>query len=332
MPRSKKQERTVPSQPASVPVPVESPPASVEPWDFRRTTRFSAEAMRGVRRLFDHWGSLIQTTLGPSTRLSVETQELRVDALSYEEYSRHPLDQGVVATLEERTRFGAPVQLRVDENLALVLLDRELGGPGVLVPRGRPFSPLELSVLRHPLETIVKLVEEVIRLQMPQAALELVRTEGTDRAQTGTLATEAILWIRQRMLLAGVEGQLHLVVPYTAIEPVLPMLSGERGADDEAVRAAPVLRPFIGLRRVRAEARLGPATLSAREVAGLRPGDVVALNVRVGQGFWMTVEGRPAFLVHDIGRVGIRTAVRVAQQLPSSFLTHLADPGKEDRS
>ena len=332
MPRGKKRAQAAPEEAP----PVERPPLTVEavpsvtPWDFRRTTRFSAEAVRGIRRLFEHWGPLMQSTLGPTTRLTVEIGELQLDALSYEAYARLPVDHGVSATVEERTRFGAPFTLRLDEDLALILLDRELGGPGTLIPRNRPLSALELSVLRHPLETLANLVEELVRLQVPGAAMELVRMDGADRAQAGTRATEALLWIRQEVTLAGAKGDVHIILPFAAIEPVLALLAGEKGAEQEDDQRSPVLRPFVGLRHANTEARIGPAILTAGQVAALRPGDVVAMNVRVGQGFWMTVEGRPAFLVHDIGRVGIRTAVRVAQQLPSSFLNRIADAGVEE--
>jgi flagellar motor switch protein FliM len=302
-----------------------------EPWDFRQTTRFSAEVLRGFRRLFDHWGPLMQTALPPSTRMPVEIGDLKMDPLSYEAYARSPVDFGVLGVVEEASGLLGPILLRLDEGLALVLLDRELGGAGVPMERTRPFSSLELSVMRGPLEMVTRLLEEIFRLQMPEANLTLDRVDGANQLQNIAPPTEAVLWVQQALTLNGVAGRVHVVLPYASIESALTLLvTGQRGDMPTDVGQA-VLKPFVGLRHVRAEARLGPVVLTAEQVAGLRPGDVVALNVRVGQGFWMTVEGRPAFLVHDIGRVGLRTAVRVAQKLPASLLERFKAEGEGTR-
>jgi flagellar motor switch protein FliM len=297
-------------------------PAVPRPWDFRQTTRFSAEILRGFRRLFDHFGPLMQTALPPATRMTVDIGDLRLEPLSYEAYARSPADNGVLAVVTEAAGVLGPFVVRLDEGLALVLLDRELGGPGVAATRTRPFSSLELSVVRGPLEVLVRLIEEIIRLQVPEANLVLDRVDGANQLQNIAPPTEAVLWVQQGLTLNGVSGRVHVVLPYGAIESALTLLvTGQR--------LEAVLKPFVGLRHARTEARLGPVVLTAEQVAGLRPGDVVALGVRVGQGFWMTVEGRPAFLVHDIGRVGLRTAVRVAQKLPRSLLERIGGGSEE---
>jgi flagellar motor switch protein FliM len=300
-----------------------------KPWDFRQTTRFSAETVRAIRRVFDHWGPLLQTSLAPIARMPVKLGELKLETMSYETYARQPADHGIVAVLNA-SAFGSPFLFRLDEELALGLLDRELGGPGFAVPRARGFSPMELQVMQGQVEGIVRVLEEVWRVALNEVTLELVRLDNANQLQAITSPTEAIVWVQQEVTLGTNRGAMHVILPYPAVEPVLLQLVTGRGGESPAKTGErPVLRPFVGLRHVRVEARLGPAVLSAAQVQALRPGDVVALPIRLGQGFWMTVEGRPAFLVHDIGRVGIRTAVRVAQLLPRSVLeslSHSVDP------
>jgi flagellar motor switch protein FliM len=305
--------------------PVQAGRVEPKPWDFRQTTRFSVETVRAIRRVFDHWGPLLQTSLAPIARMPVKLGDLKLETMTYEGYARQPADHGVVAVLNA-SAFGSPFLLRIDEELALGLLDRELGGPGTATPRARGFSPMELQVVQGPVEGIVRVLEEVWRVALSDLTLELVRMDNANQLQAIAPPTEAIVWVQQEIVLGANRGTLHVILPYPAVEPVLlQIVTGRGGEVPSKGGERPVLKPFVGLRHVRVEARLGPAVLSAAQVQALRPGDVVTLPVRVGQGFWMTVEGRPAFLVHEIGRVGIRTAVRVAQLLPRSVLASIAE-------
>lgn len=310
---------------ASAEGPVRADRAEPKPWDFRQTTRFSVETVRAIRRVFDHWGPLLQTSLAPIARMPVKLGELKLETMTYEGYARQPADHGVVAVLNA-SAFGSPFLLRLDEEIALGLLDRELGGPGLAMPRTRGFSPMELQVVQGPVEGIIRVLEEVWRVALNEVTLELVRMDNANQLQAIASPTEAVVWVQQEVVLGTNRGAMHVILPYPAVEPVLLQLVTGRGGESPAKAGErPVLKPFVGLRHVRVEARLGPAVLSAAQVQALRPGDVVALPIRLGQGFWMTVEGRPAFLVHDIGRVGLRTAVRVAQLLPRSVLASLAE-------
>lgn len=298
---------------------IEQRPEAAERWDFRYRTRFSADALRAIRRMFDHWGTMLQTTLSPTIRLPVAAGVLEMDLMSYEAYTREAVDHGVVVILEA-SHFRGPLLLRLSEGLALALLDRELGGMGAVVPRDRAPSPLELDVLLSPIEVLVHGLQDVWRMGLPDLALKITRLEGLTQFQGAVSPGEAILWIKQSVTMGDnlTDGMLHCLIPYSSVEPVLPTLfTGQPQELKPGDHGSEVLDPTLGLRRVRIEAKLGPAVLSVGQLRKLREGDVIALPTKVGQGFWMMVEGRPAFLAHQIGRVGIRTAIRISQMLPA---------------
>src|SRR5262249_50337797 len=59
---------------------------------------------------------------------------------------------------------------------------------------------------------------------------------------------------------------------------------------------------------------LGGAQVSVRQLLGLKPGDVVQLDRRVGEPLVAPVQGRPKFRGH-VGLVGNRVAFKVAGAL-----------------
>ncbi|MGH7437504.1 MAG: FliM/FliN family flagellar motor C-terminal domain-containing protein [Polyangiaceae bacterium] len=94
-----------------------------------------------------------------------------------------------------------------------------------------------------------------------------------------------------------------------------PLLGAEDGMNDEDGRGA--LVEAIGDVPVVVRVEVGEAVMSARDWAGLGPGDVVGLGQRVGERVLLRIGGVPvarAELVDLEGEVGVRIVARLAEE------------------
>ncbi|HMV70905.1 MAG TPA: flagellar motor switch protein FliM [Pseudomonadales bacterium] len=185
----------------------------------------------------------------------------------------------------------------MDARLVFLLVDNFFGG-GRFHARieGREFTPAEALVVDRVLETVFAELqkawggESVLQVQ-------LLQKEGSLEA-TGIFNANDIAVVSSFKVEFDVGGgKLHLVVPYTMVEPIKTLLdrSALVDADARGNRWEAALKENIQGAPVGLNCRVAESTISLREVIDLEVGDVIPID-----------EPQPVLGVDDIALFRVR--------------------------
>ncbi|MBW3657868.1 MAG: flagellar motor switch protein FliM, partial [Actinobacteria bacterium] len=106
-------------------------------YDFRRPTTFAREHVRSLAVAHEVFVRRFASALNSALRTVVQMEPVSVEQMSYDDYIRSMPNPTVLTTVGLQPLPAAAV-LEMNVQLALVLVDRMLGGQGVPVAPRRP--------------------------------------------------------------------------------------------------------------------------------------------------------------------------------------------------
>ncbi|MDR5695652.1 MAG: flagellar motor switch protein FliM [Armatimonadota bacterium] len=292
-------------------------PASREakPYDFRRPDRFSKDQIRTLSMIYGTFARLFSTSLSVYLRTNVQVLVLSVDQLTYDEFVRSIPNPTVMFILDLAPLDGQAI-LEVNTSLALQLIDRLLGGPGIGTGKARPLTDIEQALIERIVEkALVSLKESwqtIIPLQPRIKALEM-----NPQFAHIVAPSDIVLLVTMEAKVSGQSSLMNMCLPYILLQPVLSRLSAttlfatREGKRDEKV----LLRVLQGV-KVPVRVKLGEALITVRELLELRPNDVIRLDRGVDQlleviiGRSVKFLGRPGQVRR---RLGVETVMRVEE-------------------
>jgi flagellar motor switch protein FliM len=225
---------------------------------------------------------------------------------------------------EEWDNFGL---VTIESALTYSVLDALLGGKrGQSAPRidGRPFTSIEISLLRKVIGVVLGDVEAAFRPLSP-VSFKVDRIESNPRFVSISRPANAAIRVELRFDMEGRGGSLHLLLPYATIEPIRELLlesfMGEKLGRDpiwENHLATEVWQAEVPVKCV-----LHECTMPLKRVMKLEIGDTLMFDARPDSvaslrcGEFIVSEGR-------IGRVDDKIAVQVVSPLRRSKTTMAA--------
>lgn len=225
---------------------------------------------------------------------------------------------------EEWDNFGL---VTIESALTYSVLDTMLGGKrGQAAARvdGRPFTSIEMSLLRRVIGVVLGDAEAAFRPLSP-VNFKIDRIESNPRFVSISRPANAAIRVELRFDMEGRGGSLHLLLPYATIEPIRELLlesfMGEKLGRDpiwENHLATEVWQADVPVRCV-----LHECTMPLKRVMKLEIGDTLMFDARPDSvaslrcGEFIVSEGR-------IGRVDDRIAVQVVSPLRRSKTTMAA--------
>jgi flagellar motor switch protein FliM len=294
----------------------EIPATAVTRVDFRRPSRINRDAVVALESAHENFVRRLASAWGATTHAALEIEHVATEQLSVDDYVRTLPSPTVLATLRVGP-LGATALLDMDLPLALLLVERLLGGAGdpavTAVPR-RP-TDLETSLISHDLLVpAVGAIDEALR-DLDGEPSELLSVESTPQPMQLAGPGELLLLLTYRVEVRGElpgHGLLSLGYPVAPLLAQLDRLTGGPHGDDpdgapdarQAIEAA-LLQAPLDLR-----VRLGGSSLPASVLAGLQPGDVLRLDHPVGRPAQLVCDGHDLGHAH-LGRRGRRLAVQI---------------------
>jgi flagellar motor switch protein FliM len=212
----------------------------------------------------------------------------------------------------------------VDSNLAYatfdLLLGGKRGGSNVRID-GRPFTPIEMALVKRMVEIVLGDAEQSFRPISP-VRFEVDRIETNPRFATITRPANAAILVQLKLDMEGRGGVLQLLMPYAMIEPVRDLLGqsfvGEKLGRDHVWEGH--LATEMWQADVAVEAVLHEARLPLKQVLSLQVGDTITFDARPTDlvtlrcGDWTLTQGR-------VGRIEDSIAIQVARPLRRSRTT-----------
>ncbi len=275
-------------------------PGKVKPYDFRRPDRFSKEHIRTLEMVHDSFVRFVQASLSTYLRSHVEVKVSAVQQMTYEEFIATLSTPTSISVFTMEPLKGSAV-LEIGGELMFAMIDRVLGGPGMVPKKIRELTAIEIPVV----ERIVVRALDNLREAWQKVAPIMPKLEHIDfnpHFVQVAAPSEIVALVAMDMKIRELSGKMHLCLPYVVLEPVVARLlakewisSGQKGGptSDSLVN----LKRGLGDTTLRINALLGRAQVTVAELLALRAGDVVRLDTGIHQDLMLEVEGREKFLM-----------------------------------
>ncbi len=269
---------------------------------------------------------LILDSFARNYALSLSTRFQRAAHITLEAMESMPFDallqrlsgHGAIGVLQLEPLTGGGL-LVFDEQLSFSLVEMVLGGTSedqTLIP-SRGMSAIELNVIRDVINSGCPELNKGF-LQLQEIKSSLVEVVSNLRLLNFVSPEVNVVAARFKVTIDSLEGNITLVVPHTALEPL---------QKKQQVKAVPInsvqsskwqslVCDELNHMEVDLEARLATLSLRVRDILNFQVGDVIDLGCKPDAPLDILIEKRPKFL-GIAGVQGGKKAIRVMGRIPN---------------
>lgn len=291
-------------------------PVLVSHHDFPQLSSFSADQLRKLRLRCEAFINSLVASLSGHFRLECSLRMTKLETVRYQQFV-NSLATPTHLTLFKLDPAPGVCLLDVPPRLALCFVDRELGGPGICEEEPRDLTPIEAKLAAKVVSVMLtdwaNTWADTMQLRPAQ-----IRNETSGRFLQTSPSETMMLSIGLETKMAQSTEEIQMAIPQSILEPLMQKLS----SDLESVEKAGAAQPERELRwnpayndiPLQITARWHAMEMTAREVAALKPGDVVPLRQDSDSQVELSLDSMPKF-GGMLGTSGRKLAVKIVQTL-----------------
>jgi flagellar motor switch protein FliM len=255
--------------------------ADVRPYDIARQERIVRGQMPGLELINERFAGLLRSGLFDFMRKTVEVSVSPVRALKYDEFVRTLLVPTNLNLVQINPLKGQGL-IVFEPALVSQVVEHLFGGQGRFHVRmdGRDFTPTEMRVIQRMLQLVF---QQYQRAWQPvySLMLEYVRSETDTQFSPIAAPGEVVVATSFSIDFGGMRGDFHVCIPYAMLEPIRDLIHSGIRADrgEENARWTSLLSEQVYHADVELKVNLARAEVTVRQLLGLRPGDVIAVDL-----------------------------------------------------
>jgi flagellar motor switch protein FliM len=252
------------------------PPGEVRPFDLATQTRLVRGRMPTLEMINDRFAR--QFRIGIFNMLR-RTPDIGVAPVVVQKFSDYTQNLNVPSSLN-LVKFN-PLRgtglIMMDSRLVFTIVDTFFGGTGRHAKiEGREFTATEGRVIQMVLKQAFDDMRQAWNI-VANLNIEYLSSEINPHFATIVSPSELVVVSSFRIDLEGGGGELHVVMPYSMLEPIRDVLDSGMQSDrmDRDERFTQTLREEIEEAEVEIVPVLGRALLTVGRLVDLKPGDVI---------------------------------------------------------
>ena len=275
-------------------------------YDFRRPDKLSKEQLRALRGCFGRFTRSASNYLAALTRSSVDAKLVEVDQTTYGQLFRSHGIPTLFCLFKMQETMPGIIKLNLSQLYAA--LDRIMGGPGSGTILTRPLTDFERGLMGDLCQQLLILWASEFRNFEPKIEIEILDTD--ERMIPRSLANDEFM-VRglYDLRLGPSNGQISIYTPLKDLNRLIGH-KGQKDADKAQIASQKPLPKRLKQLPLPITVDLGSAWLNARQLAALKPGDVVQLQQEESQPVQIKVSGVPRFSGRP-GVLGRKMAVQI---------------------
>lgn len=285
-------------------------------YNFRRPDKFSKEHLKALQDIHRDFVRHLAQVLTAYLRMEVRIDVISVDQLTYEEYicSMPSNIQNMVFKLNPLT---GEVSMGMSPDVLAVVLDRMLGGAGIVNEHGKELTQIEELLTTKFTEKIIKILEESWSAILPVKS-EFVALANGYHSVPITTNGEIVSLISFEVRLGQKNfGLMNLCFPYPVLETVLPKLTPQYIYQHASVASNEVGRnetlEKIKGAHLEMQVLLGKTKLQINDVLDLKINDVIKLDQKLNEELIACVNKKKKFFVIP-GVINNKLCVKIVDQ------------------
>ena len=285
-------------------------------YNFRRPDKFSKEHLKALQDIHRDFARHLATVLTGYLRMEVEIDVISVDQLTYEEYicSMPSHVQNMIFKLNP---LSGEISMGMSPEVLAVVLDRMLGGSGVINDHGKELTQIEELLTTKFVEKIIKILEEAWGTILPVKS-EFVTLANGYHSVPITTSGEIVTLISFEVRLGQKNfGLMNICFPYPVLETVLPKLTPQYIYQHASVAANEIGKNET-LERIKGaelemQVILGMANVEINDVLDLKVDDVIKLDQKLDKELIACVKKKKKFFVVP-GVIQNKVCVKIVDQ------------------
>ncbi len=250
-------------------------------YDFTSQDRIVRGRMPTLEMINERFARHYRTSLFGMLRRSADISVSSVQMLKFSEFV-HTLFVPTSLNLVRVNPLRGKALFVLDPKLVFSMVENYFGGSGRFHTKieGRDFTPTELRVVKILLTLAFSDMHEAWKPVL-NLEFEYVGSEVNPQFANIVSPSEVVVVTTLHIELEAGGGDLHICMPYSMVEPIRDLLDAgvqsDRGDKDERWERS--LKEEIMGAQVELSSVLAEAELSVRELAQLKVGDIVPLEI-----------------------------------------------------
>lgn len=291
------------------------PMGSVRGYDFRKPTPIPEDQKKTIALLHEQYAQKLKINLSAFLRTEVDVSLENVEQVTFAEYISSLSTPTCITSFDMQPLNGIGL-IETNAVIAYAIVDRMLGGSGFVHGQVRPFTDVELAIVRKLVDNLLVDLHEAWK---PIVNISFVPKEvQTNPAMVRIIAMkELALIITLNVKIKESSGLLTICIPYANLEPIAFKLGSQQwnkytGKQPEDIYEA-ILHNFYGV-PLDVTAMLGKIQLSMHDVLALQVGDIIDLGVKTKEPVKIQVAGVDKFLANP-GLLGKQKAISIVSEV-----------------
>ncbi len=292
--------------------------AGVRPYNLATQERIVRGRMPTLEIINERFARLFRIGLYSFMRRTVEISTGPVRVQKYSEFIRNLVVPTNLNLAQVKPLRGTAL-IVFDPTVVFMIVDNLFGGDGRFHTRveGRDFTQTEQRIIQRILEiffeTYSKSWSYVYNIEF-----EYVRSEMNTQFANIATPNEVVVSTTFNLELGPTNGDLHVCMPYSMVEPIRDLLTSSLQGETMEVdrRWAKLMSQQIQNAEIELVANMGTSELTLAEVVNMKIGDVIPLNIP--DTITATVDNVPV-MECSYGTLHGQYALRVMKMLSNSL-------------
>lgn len=267
-------------------------------FDFSAQDKVIRGRMPTLDAINDRFARFFRNTLSGLLRKMIDVTPVSLDTLKFGNFMRSlPVPSSIHIVRVDTLRGNALVVL--ETKLVFALVDSFFGGKGVgaMKVEGREFTAIEQHMLFKVVSAAIRELESAWQ-PVFELSFEYVRGEMNPQFAGIIPNDDVIIVVQFDIEMEEMSGNIMICIPYMLIEPIRDRLYASFHAEEKtSVDSAWINRfknELMGV-YVDVSVELGKTSISSRELASLKKGDVLVLEKDVTDDLIVMVQNLPKY-------------------------------------
>lgn len=286
-------------------------------FDFRLPNRISKNQLRILRSIFENFAESFSSFLVTKLQTVVNISVTSVDQIYYSEYVLSVANPACLFTFEIQNTDVKGI-LELNNDLALSLVDKLLGGNGLGTKQTKVITPIEQKVLRVVVDRIMQDLKKgwqtVDNLEFLVERFE----PDIDFAQI-TSQSESVLLISFEIMIGEQSFLMNICFATFAFDNILARLSTQKLSTIRAMKyfghtAREVISNHLTQTSLPIRVELGTTKLSVNELITMEKGDIIRLETKLNDDQKIRTGNKVLF----VGRLGVANnhkAIKITKKI-----------------
>jgi len=281
---------------------------------FRRLSSFSATELRKLRERQEEFIRSLAARLSGHLRLEVGLKITRLESMPFEKLTDGLSNPTYLSLLKLEPLKGICL-LEIPPQLALSIVDRELGGAGVCLDENRALTEIESRILSRVVEMSVgewcASWSDMLELRST-----LLRHESNAAFVQSISPDTMMLILGIEMQMGEITKQINFGFPHLGLEPLIQKLDtdADKLPKAKSTPASPKWNRMLDDVNIKVTADLPTLKITTRELANMKAGDVIPLDPEILQNLRVSLAKKQKFLA-TAGRCESSWAARITKVL-----------------